>query len=74
MITKNIIETVGKWNVNLSNDKKELIIDNNNNCCFAYYDMKKNVLYFDRIICPKYVQKFAKKYAKKHNMIDIYNS
>lgn len=74
MVLQNIIETVGKWNVNLTTDKTELIIDNGIDCCYAYYDMKKDTLYFDRLICPKYVQKFAKKYAKKHNMIDIYNN
>lgn len=73
-VSQNIIEKIGKWYVKLSNDKTELIIDNGNDCCYAFYDMKKDILYFDRIICPKYVQKFAKRYGKRHNMIDIYNN
>ena len=44
----------------------EISITNGNDICYAYRSKNGNKLYFDRIICPKYIQDIARKLAKKH--------
>lgn len=69
------MKKVNNWEISLNNDKTELIFNNNSTVtvAYAYYDMKKDILYFDRMVVPKYVQNKAKKFAKVNKMIDIYN-
>ena len=61
------------WSIDLSKDKKELIISNKFEVCYAFIDRKHKRLFFDRIICPKYIQKKALSIGMKcDELIDIY--
>ena len=57
------IETIGE---------SELAISNGSSICYWYISKDKTMLYFDHIICPKYVSKKALTIAKKH-IQSIYN-
>lgn len=61
------------WSIELLAGRKELVITNGNNICYAYFDREKQVLFFDRIICPKYIRIRALQVANNSGMIDIYN-
>ena len=50
----------------------EIAITNGNNICFCWISKDKTTLFFDHIICPKYVIKRALTLAKK-NIQSIYN-
>lgn len=65
---------IKNWTISLNDKKTELTFTNGINICYAFYDMKQDVLFFDRVIAPKYATNHAKKWAKKVGMIDIYNS
>lgn len=65
--------TIKNWEISLNDNKTELVFTNGLVVCYAYYDMKKDILFFDRVVTPKYAIKHAKKWAKQNEMIDIYN-
>ena len=65
---------IKNWEISLNDRKTELTFTNGYEVCNAFYDMKQDVLFFDRALAPKYAKNFAKKWARKNGMIDIYNS
>ena len=66
--------SIKNWTISLNDRKTELCFTNGYTVCYAYFDMEKDILFFDRILAPKYAQNYAKKWARKNGMIDIYNS
>lgn len=67
------MKKVGKWQISLTDNNRELVITNQLETCYAFFNMRTDTLYFDRIICPKSVQEAAKKYGRANGMVDIYN-
>lgn len=65
------IKKYGNWNLSINEDKTEIMLDNGYSVCYAYYDDKKQVLFYDRIIAPKGVQTKTLSFAK-NNMVSIY--
>lgn len=66
--------TIKNWTISLNDKKTELSFTNGLIVCYAFYDMKQDVLFFDLGIAPKYAIAHAKKWAREKGMIDIYNS
>lgn len=65
---------IKNWTISLNEAKTELNFTNGYTVCYAYYDTVKDILFFDRVLAPKYAQNYAKKWARENGMIDIYNS
>lgn len=57
------------WSIELSKDKQELHVTNGFWVINAYYDRDKDVLRYDHIWHPPYIQRLALKLAKKHMVI-----
>lgn len=63
--------TINNWHAHkISED--EIQITNGVICCYAYISKDLQKLYFDKILCPKTVQKRALQFARK-NINSIYN-
>lgn len=65
--------TIKNWTISLNDRKTELTFSDGLKVCYAFYDMKQDVLFFDKVLAPKYAINRAKKWAKENGMIDIYN-
>ena len=66
--------SIKNWTISLNDRKTELCFTNGYEVCYAFYDMKQDTLFFDRVLAPKFAQNYAKKWARENGMIDIYNS
>ena len=62
---------VNNWHV-YKISENEIQITNGVLCCYAYVSKDFKKLYFDKISCPKTVQKRALQFARK-NISSIYN-
>lgn len=67
------------WKVFINENKTELQFVNDRIaiCCYAYYENSPRYaepfFRFDRTVVSQYIQKLALRWAKKNNMISIYN-
>jgi len=61
----NATKKIGKYTIEKYSDT-EIKIDTMYTCCYAYISADYKKLYFDWIPIPKYIQKAALKFAKKH--------